>query len=708
MTLFFGYRDFTAGASRAFVLMFLVLSASSLWSCSAEEAASTSDSSPEVLDTESVPDTIDAADTTSEPMDLRLPTPDGGCKTNTECVFADQEKADPCLTALCIEGECIIGLSDEPMECDDENPCTTEDGCGPTGCSGAPMLCDDDDICTDDSCLGGDCLNLPNAVPCYDNDPCTVSDSCKGGSCDGIPRSCTDENPCTVDSCDPELGCTFLPKNGACNDGDPCTQNDVCTNSQCTGVAIECEDNNPCTEESCVGGEGCVSDLVLGSCEDGNPCTTGDSCGYGLCLPGLVDFDIPGCSSSECGDGSCGESESCQDCWWDCGHCCGDGYCRVEMGENCATCNTDCGVCDGCGDDLCNASTGEDCNTCPSDCGVCDDVCVSALNIQCGQMIAGSLMAATSTNAIDDYLCLESNHSGNEQSFTLKTDCDGIVHVNVEKHGGFAGLFNIFVLDGALPCRGDACIASGEMDTPAPTNGNATSSFQAWAYHDYKIVVDGAQGALGTYTLSVDCTCEIPDENCADLIDNDLDSKTDCDDPECAAPCPLQGNGCADPFEISSLPFTDIGSTTGLTDSLATPTSCADIYAGKGSGAPDAIYRLEIPQTGLYAATISSANTEFDSALYLLWTCTAAPEQCPAAHNVPGNGGEQIFFLAQKGAERFIVIDGVTINDSGPYELEVAFYGAVEVNCSDGMDDDDDGKTDCADPDCSTSAACSQ
>jgi len=45
----------------------------------------------------------------------------------------------------------------------------------------------------------------------------------------------------------------------------------------------------------------------------------------------------------ECGDGECGYTETCLNCPYDCGICCGDGECESEHAENCWSCPIDCG-----------------------------------------------------------------------------------------------------------------------------------------------------------------------------------------------------------------------------------------------------------------------------------------------------------------------------------------------------------------------------
>ncbi len=147
-------------------------------------------------------------------------------------------------------------------------------GC-PGGACGDPVECDDDNPCTDDVCdpVKG-CMNIPNEDSCDDGDPCTRGDVCVGGACMGGPKlDCDDGNACTDDVCDPVDGCVYFDNDGPCDDGDRCTINDVCVDGQCmAGEDKPCLDADPCTIDSCEDGE-CVNESIeegMFECIDGS------------------------------------------------------------------------------------------------------------------------------------------------------------------------------------------------------------------------------------------------------------------------------------------------------------------------------------------------------------------------------------------------------------------------------------------------------
>lgn len=230
----------------------------------------------------------------------------------------------------------------------DKNPCTYHCRPGPTGsaeCGNFPTVCDDRNQCTSDSCntSTGICDFVANSNECNDGDPCTTNDVCARGTCGGKALGCDDNNVCTSDNCkagecihtavaqgtdcDDQNGCTngdSCNSNGVCvgsggpdcDDGNPCTKNG-CENSACYNNELElvgtpclnpnmclvnaacnaqgectsaeqknCDDNNPCTVDSCDPDIGCVSEPDDGAaCDDGNVCTLQDTCVDGVCTP---------------------------------------------------------------------------------------------------------------------------------------------------------------------------------------------------------------------------------------------------------------------------------------------------------------------------------------------------------------------------------------------------------------------------------------
>lgn len=232
-------------------------------------------------------------------------------------------------------------------ECDDDNPCTVGDTCGPHPDYDKLSVCAQGEGKTLEECaaeLGkDDVLCQFEGIAC-DPDPeigCTydeekASEWCKPPSTicyNALEVYCTHQDPGTGDwnvetgcnvpetfSC-PELPCaentcfkttaddggikyecqpTAYPDGTACYDGDPCTEGDACAGGQCApeaglpqacqGLDIDPTPENPCDGPQCVvtdaedpGGFECVTNPL----DVGTPCEVDDDpCTQGTCQPG--------------------------------------------------------------------------------------------------------------------------------------------------------------------------------------------------------------------------------------------------------------------------------------------------------------------------------------------------------------------------------------------------------------------------------------
>lgn len=277
----------------------------------------------------------------TSPLDRPL-GPEAGSKTVTSLLGAPPcPQGQPCddgnactVNDTCVSNSCAGG---PPLDCDDQDPCTT-DTCHPLfGCLHSAIVCDDGEVCTTDACEAGvGCMHVNNSFACDDGDSCTTDDRCVAGACvGGPPQNCDDGTSCTNDSCSPAAGCAHVPNTPPCDDGNACTVGDyLCGGSCIAGSPANCDDGNDCTEDVCLPSSGCVHANNTDPCDDGNACTDADVCESGSCVSGdpvvcvaLGPCDIPGtcnpstglCSrqnqpdGTPCSDGSaCTQVDTCQ------------------------------------------------------------------------------------------------------------------------------------------------------------------------------------------------------------------------------------------------------------------------------------------------------------------------------------------------------------------------------------------------------------
>ncbi len=241
---------------------------------------------------------------------------------------------------------CETRIANDPLHCGRcMNPCPGGqaclgfDGTDPTSaacraCSGMTD-CNDGLPCTNDSCMAGECSNLPNATSClidgschamgevattmpcaqcnpansgtmwspnpgascasFDTDYCTVSEMCGAavGQCDASMRDCAGGGPapCTVTACDEATdSCGSSIMTGTCAIESTCFADGALrpTNAcqACTAMTSQtawtartgstCDDGLYCTNpDSCTAAGTCSG--TPRNCDDGKACTT-DTC----------------------------------------------------------------------------------------------------------------------------------------------------------------------------------------------------------------------------------------------------------------------------------------------------------------------------------------------------------------------------------------------------------------------------------------------
>ncbi len=330
-----------------------------------------------------------------------------GC-THTPVTCDDQNAGtlDACLPAS--------GCTHTPVDCDDRNPCTTDTRDPVTGCvhtnvadgtacgdsntcngaetcragtctAGTPLDCNDQNACTTDACdpVTG-CTHT--AVTCDDQNAGTLDACLPTSGCTHTPIDCDDRNPCTTDTRDPVTGCvhTNVPDGAVCGDATVCNGIETCQVGTCTaGAAPNCDDQNACTTDSCAPVTGCQHTPI----DDCRTCTTTADCN-----------DSDGCTADSCDGGACRftETPGCVRCTTaaDCpppdsctaALCLAEGACTTEPKPACGACQTasDCDDQNACTTDECTAgscmrteapsctpcATDQDCNdqdTCTAD-----------------------------------------------------------------------------------------------------------------------------------------------------------------------------------------------------------------------------------------------------------------------------------------------------------------------------------------------------
>lgn len=125
-------------------------------------------------------------------------------------------------------------------------------------------------------------------------------------------------------------------------------------------------------------------------------------------------------------------------------------------------------------------------------------LCAPAWVLGCGGTDTWNNSFNGATDQIDGYSCSSWDKSGPEYAYTFTTDLSR--EVTVQLRNMDADL-DLFILDNPTGnCNSDNCI----------TYGNDTATFNANANQTYYLVVDGCNGAVGNYTIDIQCEASEP------------------------------------------------------------------------------------------------------------------------------------------------------------------------------------------------------
>ena len=190
-------------------------------------------------------------------------------------------------------------------------------------------------------------------------------------------------------------------------------------------------------------------------------------------------------------------------------------------------------------------------------------------------------------------------------------------------------------------------------------------------------------------------------EICDNGIDDDHNGLTDCEDPACASNprCDALHEFCntAKPISASG---TWTGDTTGFIN--RNQGSC-------GGAAGEAVFQLTLSQPA--KVRIDTIGSQYDSLLYIRQGNCKSGREVACDDDSGGNHNALINIPILYPGTYYIFVDGFTVSaqfgpDQGPYVLNVDLTLNPPEICDNGIDDDGNHLIDCADPACTTVGRC--
>jgi len=196
------------------------------------------------------------------------------------------------------------------------------------------------------------------------------------------------------------------------------------------------------------------------------------------------------------------------------------------------------------------------------------------------------------------------------------------------------------------------------------------------------VVVDGAydEEHVGVYTVSFEpceASCEgreCGSDGCAGSCGT-CGALEVCSGYQCIA---APGLSCDATRKFSKIPYQHKSNTAGFDDSHQL--GCVGATAGAGEGAKDVTYRFKSKNAGTFRFALSAS---FDARLDILGECAGEADSCIAGDE---GSAPSVELVMEKGDIVYIVVDGVTVSDSGSYTFnatELCFPQCDGKECGD-------------------------
>jgi len=182
-------------------------------------------------------------------------------------------------------------------------------------------------------------------------------------------------------------------------------------------------------------------------------------------------------------------------------------------------------------------------------------------------------------------------------------------------------------------------------------------------------------------------------EICDDGVDNNCSGSVDCDDPLCTRDPVCDG--------APTCPERDLGRAVGVAVATGTTRGVSDDHAGTcgGAGGGDVALRWTSPADATYRFGLAGSN--YPAVVYVRQGGCDGPELgCGAPPAGPGAAFVDVDLPRDTAV--VIFIDGNGTRGDYVLGIQPREFGY----CDDGIDNDNDGLTDCADPDCELDEAC--
>ncbi|APR76184.1 Fibro-slime domain protein [Minicystis rosea] len=188
------------------------------------------------------------------------------------------------------------------------------------------------------------------------------------------------------------------------------------------------------------------------------------------------------------------------------------------------------------------------------------------------------------------------------------------------------------------------------------------------------------------------CTgCQLDATGCKAVCGNGkIEPGEDCDDGNTTG-----GDGCAANCKQEMTPGSTCGGAIAVNVAAGSTTITGSTIGGgkhtgstcDGADASDRVYALTMQASGYLTVSLSRAQTNFDSVLYISQGCSDTADNttllCADSYDVGNtalNGGELVSIRVQQGQKYFVFVDGYANGDAGNYQMVVDLSSGTDCN----------------------------
>ncbi len=194
----------------------------------------------------------------------------------------------------------------------------------------------------------------------------------------------------------------------------------------------------------------------------------------------------------------------------------------------------------------------------------------------------------------------------------------------------------------------------------------------------------------------------LPPEICGNGVDDDGDSKIDCADVQCSGTATCVGSDC-----VVNADFGQLGRGAQVVQPFDTALATDDNAPSCGGDGPEVVYAFSLSSPANVVVALEQSG---DHVLAVTgeagpgsW-CDSAELRCVD----PGGSGRSVrtTLVGLPAARYFVLVDTVSGDRTGLGTVSLSVHDPLQELCDDQVDDDGDGLTDCADPDCFAHPLC--